>query len=132
MAEKLNTALANQIADSLYDSFNGGALEIRTGAQPASADDAATGTLLLSITLPSPAFAAASGGAKAKTGTWSANAVGAGIAGWCRFRNAGDTLRLDGAITMGGGNGEVDLDNTNIALGQLVTIDTGSATQPLT
>lgn len=132
MAERLNTALANQVADNLYDVFNSGTLEIRTGSQPASADDAATGTLLASITLPATAFGAASGGVKAKAGTWQATASAAGTAGWCRFKNSGDTKRLDGAVTATGGGGEIELDNTNIASGQVVTINTVSATQPQT
>ena len=129
MATKVNTRLANHVADALFDSFAGGMLEIRTGSQPASADASAPGVLLVEIVLPSPAFKNAVGGTKAKIGTWRGTAVGAGTAGWCRFRNEKDTLRFDGSVTMGPG-GEIVLDNTNIAEGQVVTVNTGSATQP--
>lgn len=131
MAEKLSTTLANQVANNLYDTFDGGTLKLYTGSQPASADDAPTGTLLVTITLPSPAFAAASGGAKAKSGAWSATGAAAGNAGWCRFENSATGKKLDGAVTATGGGGELELDNVSIAIGQTVTINTGTATQPL-
>lgn len=131
MAEKLSTTLANQVADNLYDTFNAGTLKLYTGSQPASADDAPSGTLLVTITLPNPAFAAASGGAKAKSGTWSGTGASAGSAGWCRFENSATGKKLDGSVTATGGGGEIELDNVSIAVGQTVTISTGTGTQPL-
>jgi hypothetical protein len=57
-------------------------LRIRTGAQPANCAAARTGTILASITLPSDWMAAASGGVKAKSGTWSDSSADApGTAG---------------------------------------------------
>lgn len=54
-------------------------LKIRTGAPPANCAAADSGSVLASPTLPSDWMAAASGGAKAKSGTWedtSADATG--------------------------------------------------------
>lgn len=131
MAERMSTTLANQVCDNFYDTFNAGTLKIYTGSQPANGDAAPTGTLLVTITLPSPAFGAASGGIKAKSGTWSAAASAAGTAGWARFEDSATGKKLDGTVTATGGGGEVELDNTSIATSQVVTIGTVSATQPL-
>jgi hypothetical protein len=133
MTIRLSTAAKNAILDTGYDAvFNSGILEGRTGAQPASANDAATGTLLFSMTLPADAFGAASGGSKAKLGTWQdTSADAAGTAGWYRLKQAGDAgstdgtdERQDGSITATGGGGDLQLDNTSIASGQQVTVNT--------
>lgn len=57
MALKLSTGLRNFLAgDSCYkDAFQNGKIEIYTGAQPATADAAVTGTLLCTITAASAA-----------------------------------------------------------------------------
>src|SRR3954469_8550000 len=112
MTIRLTNSAKNAILDTGFDAiFNSGILEIRSGAQPASADNAATGTLLASMTLPADAFAAASGGSKAKLGTWQdTSADNAGTAGWYRLKqstDAGSTdgtdERMDGSVTATGG-----------------------------
>ena len=130
MTVRLNTALRNLLADSLGDTFNSGVLEIRTGTQPASAGDSATGTLLASIPLPADAFSAASVGVTSKSGTWSVAAAATGTAGWARFRNAGDTLRLDGSVTATGGGGDLTIDNVSIVATGTVTVTSFTVTQP--
>lgn len=98
MAERMPTATRNRLADSLGDDFNSGTMEIRTGAQPASADDAASGTLLVTITLAADAFGAAASGVASLSGTWSGVAVATGVAGWFRMKNGAATRYVDGAI----------------------------------
>jgi hypothetical protein len=123
----LNNALRNAFADVLNSSFGGGVLEIYTGASP-GAGNTATGTLLASITLPATPFSN-SNGVATKSGTWQdASANAAGTAGYARIRNSGDTLRMD--ISIGEGSGELSLDNTDIASGQVVTVTGGSITFP--
>jgi hypothetical protein len=54
-------------------------MKFRTGAQPATCATADSGTVLATLNLPSDWMAAASGGTKAKSGTWedtSADAAG--------------------------------------------------------
>jgi hypothetical protein len=128
MATRLNTANQNRLADSLGSAFDSGALEIRTGAQPASANDAASGTLLATITLPADCFAAAASGVAAKSGTWTDTVDASGQAGWARFRNAGDTLRMD--VDVGQGAGELSLDEDDLVAGGTVTVNTFTITQP--
>jgi len=125
--------LNNTEADGLLDQFDtdfpaGAVLEIYSGSPP-GAENAASGTLLASITLPSSPWASASGGSKAKANTWSdSSADGSGTAGWFRLRNAGDTKRLDGTVSGSGGGGDIELDNAVIAAGQTVTMSTFAPT----
>lgn len=124
MALDLNNLLANALLDRYDTEFPAGSvLEIRSGAPP-SAESAATGTLIASITLPATPWAAASAGSKAKNGTWSVAAAASGTAGHFRLRNAADTRRDQGTITVTGGGGDMELDNTSINSGQTVTINT--------
>ena len=104
-------------------------LSIRTGTQPADCSQADAGSLLIQITLPSDYLAAAASGAKAKAGTWSGSATAGGTAGhWRLYDNAGTTCHAQGSVTATGGGGDMTLDNTNIASGQVVTIGTFSLT----
>lgn len=124
MTLDLNHAMANAILDRYDTEFPAGSvLEIRTGAPP-GAENAATGTLLASITLPATPWAAAASGSKAKNGTWSTTGAAAGVAGHFRLRNAADTRREEGTVTGTGGGGDVTVDNVNIAVGQAVIVNT--------
>lgn len=130
MTFRSSVAIRNAMLDLLDSNFPAGSvLEIRTGSQPAAVTDAATGTVLATVTTPSSPWAAASGGVKAKANTWEdTSADASGTAGWFRLRNAGDTLRLDGSITATGGGGDMTLDNVVLAAGQQFTITTFSPT----
>lgn len=100
-------------------------LQIRTGVAPANCAAADSGTLLCEITLPSDWMAAASGGSKAKSGTWSGVGVAAGSAGHWRLKNsAGSTTHAQGTCTATGGGGDMTLDNVSIAVDQAVSVNT--------
>lgn len=153
MTLRLSTGLRNALAGTtgFASTFANGIIEIRTGTQPATADSAATGTLLGTVTLNSGAFtpgtatngltfAAAADGAVAKSGVWSMNglpAAGAGTAaGWFRLKgNALDndlsstTLpRVDGSVAVSGA--DMNLSNISIASGAPTTVDSFTWTQP--
>lgn len=123
MAIDLNNALANILLD-LYDTHfpAGSVLELRSGAPP-GAESAASGTLLVSITLPATPWGAAAAGSKAKNGVWSDVGVAAGVIGYYRLRNAADTRREEGTVTATGGGGDATVDNTNVAVAQVVTVN---------
>jgi len=126
MAVDLNVLLANALLDRYDTEFPAGSkLQIRSGAPP-GAEEAASGDLLVEITTPATPWAAADAGAKAKNGTWSAAAGGAGTAGHYRLKNAGDTRREEGTVDQG--SGDLSLDNKVIAVGQTVTINTFTKT----
>jgi hypothetical protein len=129
MAVRINDGLRNSQVDAASEAVaDSGVLEFRTGTQPASANDAASGTLLASITLPADAFAGAASGSAAKAGTWQAAVTAAGQAGWARMRNSGDTLRMD--MSVGQGSGDIDFDVVDWEVDGVVTVDTATLTQP--
>jgi hypothetical protein len=131
MAVRLDDDIRNSLLDGIDSVFNSGTLEIRSGAQPASANDAATGTVLATIALPADSFAAASGGSKAKAGTWQdASADATGTAGWFRMYNTGDTQRIDGNVTATAGGGDMEIDSVSITAGQTVTVTSFSLDMP--
>ena len=102
MALRLSTALRNAIlTGGTTGGFKGamsyGIIYIYSGSQPASADDAETGTLLAKITLASGAFTsgvttnglslgtAGSGSIAKASEVWSGVGLANGTAGWYRF-----------------------------------------------
>ena len=91
-----------------------------TGSQPATADTAASGTLLGTLTLSSDAFAAASAGAIAiNSVTSDTNADASGTAGYVRFYRTGDTA--PGSA----GNGTTDR-RLDLLIGTDISIDNAS------
>ena len=95
-----------------------------TAGAPANCAAAITGTVLATLNLPSDWMAAASAGSKAMLGTWQdASADNAGVADFFRlFASDGTTCHAQGTCTATGGGGDLQLDNTNIAAGQSVTV----------
>jgi hypothetical protein len=122
--------------NALKAALANGVIEIRTGAAPANADNAVTGTLLGTVTLASGAFTpgTATNGinfdttttrvlSKAAAEIWSFNAIATGTAGWARFKGNGvdaggasTTLpRLD--LTIGVSSGDMRLATVAIVSG---------------
>jgi hypothetical protein len=161
MALKFSTGLKGQMFNSIRGavsttaSLENGVIYIYSGSQPATADAAATGTLLMIVTVSSGAFAhgsptngldfdASVAGVltKAAAEVWSGiglEAAGTGTtAGW--FRHCGNptdnqgistTLpRIDGRISTSGA--EMSLSNLTIVQGASTTIDTYSLSWPAT
>lgn len=146
---RFSTGLRNNLCGPLgfAGSFANGVIEIYTGTQPASANNAVTGTLLGTVTLAGGAFtpgsptngltfAAASDGSVSKSGVWSFVGIAAGTAGWFRLKaNAVDTgllsttaVRMDGNIGTSGA--DLNISNINVAIGAPNTVDTFVYTQP--
>jgi hypothetical protein len=121
MPSRTNIAGRNVAVNALATALGGGTLRFYTGAQPGSSSDAATGTLLATITLPGTAFATAANGTAAKSGTWSTTATTGGTPGWARF--VGGSVQHDVEV---GASGEITFDNYNWVLGGTVTVNTYS------
>lgn len=138
MAINLSTGLKDSVlvTGSLRSALTNGQLQIYTGAAPASADAAATGTLLNTYvdndtgTFNLTFEASTSGGALVKTAaqTWSGTSVAAGTAGYFRFVVTGDDgllsttqVRIQG--TVGGAGADLYLASTTIANSTLYFID---------
>ncbi len=130
MALQFSTSVRNAMLDAIETTVSTApTLEIRTGSVPATCATAASGTVLATMTLPSDWMAAASGGSKALSGTWSDTSADAtGTAAHYRI-NQGATCHMQGTVTATGGGGDLTLDNTSIASGQTVTITSFSITQ---
>jgi hypothetical protein len=127
MAVRLDTDLRNNLATEIAARFPAGStVEIRTGTQPASANTAASGTLLGTITLPATPWAAASGGSIAKQGTWSVEAVETGEAGYARI--IGGSNAID--VSVGETGADWTIDNASIVSGGTITIVSASITVP--
>jgi hypothetical protein len=143
MAIRLSTGLRNKVLDSgMADAFDTtGRINIYTGTQPASANDAATGTLLATLTLASDSVTAgaSSGSISFATITSDTSADASGTAGYGRFYRTGDTApgssasasdrRLDFGIAETSG-GDVNFDETGFVAGGTVAISSFSITLP--
>lgn len=135
MVTRIATNVRNAMADAAVDLIDAGpgagTVQIRTGAQPATAGTTATGTLLGTLTLSDPAFGAASNGvatAGAVTGDSSADA--SGTAGWFRVLDSTGATVMDGAISVSGGGGDMILDTVAIVAGGTINITSWTVTQP--
>lgn len=122
MAVQLGTGLRNNMVNQ-YESTIGtsAVIKIFSGAQPADCQAATSGTLLANITLPSDWYTAAAAGTSSKNGTWQGTGVAAGTAGHYRMYNNGTSVCSEqGACGTSGS--DLNLDNTSIASGQIVTV----------
>jgi hypothetical protein len=131
MAIQMGLTLRNNRLDQIESTAGVTAkLRIYTGAAPADCATAASGTLLVEMTLPSDYMNAASAGTKTKLGTWSGTGAAAGSAGYFRLvDNAGTTTHMQGTVTASGGGGDAIIDNVSIAVSQAVSVTTFTLTE---
>jgi hypothetical protein len=133
MALQKSVALRNAQLDS-WETVIGPdpVIKIFTGSQPANVAAADSGTKLAEMTLPTDWMAAASGGTKAKSGTWEDPAADAsGDAGyWRLYEDDGTTCHAQGSVTASGGGGQMELQQANVAIvaGQKVTVSSFTLT----
>lgn len=144
MTLKVSTGLRNKLLDtgSLATLMAGGLIKIYSGSPPASADDAASGSLLCTISLNSTgtgvnmASTASSGVlAKSTSETWSGVVALSGAATYYRHVAASDTgasstaqARLQGEIATAGA--ELNLSSTTLTSGATQTVDYYSVALP--
>lgn len=135
MATRISTEIRDLACNAVVDALDAGAgaptLKVYTGTQPASAEDAATGTLLATFTLDATAaFGASSSGVATLDVSPAISAVAAatGTAGWFRAADSTDANRIDGSV--GQGSGDLSLDNTSITSGQTVNLVSWTVTMP--
>jgi hypothetical protein len=136
MATRIATSARNAAADAVVDLLDAGAgagyIEIRTGAQPATPNTAASGTLLATLPLSDPAFgSAASGTATASAITSDTSADATGTAGWFRGYDSTGAAVIDGSVTATGGGGDMTLDSTSIVAGGTVAVTSWTITMPV-
>lgn len=127
MALQYSVTVRNAQLDAFETAIGASAvLKIRTGSAPADCATADSGTVLATFSLPSDWMAAASSGSKAKSGTWEdISADATGTAGHFRiYASDGTTCHAQGTVTITDGGGDMTLDNTSIATGQKVIVNT--------
>jgi len=130
MPLRKNTGTINAQANAFGALFNAGTLEIYTGSQPADPNSAASGSLLATITIPNPAFGAASGGVISKSGSWQVVATGTGAAGYCRMKSADTAKTLDIQVSETPGGNNVLISDINIVTGNNVQVQSLTVSVP--
>lgn len=134
MTTRLSVAVRNSMANSIWTAVDAGpaagTIKIYTGSQPATPDTAASGTLLATVTLPDPSFATASSGTITGNDPAAVNPVASGTAGWFRVADSTGAAVYDGAVTVTGSGGELQLSNTAIGPGINVDVTALSVTVP--
>lgn len=116
--------MATAAGASLDTGTGAGKLQIRTGTQPASAADAASGTLLLEFTCNDPMFAASGPTLTLDVSpALTANGAADGTAGWGRFISQDGARRIDGAV-----GSEITLSDTTVETGQPYTVTSATFT----
>jgi hypothetical protein len=125
-----STGLRNAQATALATVFDASFLNLYSGSQPSSPDEAPNGDLLVTMTLSSPAFSGPVDGVLSRGSTWEGVAVASGEIGYGRFVLAGDTGALstteerfdvDVGVTLGN---IIQLPSTSVMVGQKVRINT--------
>ena len=125
MALTYSAAIKNARLDAVESTIGASpTLRIRSGAAPATVATASSGTVLASCTLPSDWMAAASGGSKAKAGTWEdTSADASGTAGHFEIvASDGTTVGMRGSVTVTGGGGDMTLDSVSFTAGQSFSV----------
>lgn len=125
MALQYSEAVRNAKLDAVEAAIGASAImKIRTGAAPSDCSQSDSGTVLATCSLPADWMAAASGGQKAKAGTWEdSSADASGTAAHFRlYASDGTTCHAQGTVTAVGGGGDMEVDNTSFAAGQQFTV----------
>ena len=136
---RLSTGMRNSFLVAVAAALEGGVLEFRGGAAPATTDAAATGTVIGTLEFPVTGFDNPNAGSMAKSAdVWEDPAAdAAGTIGHARFRldadlNGASTTdeRIDFSVTATGGGGDIEVQNTVVALGQPIIMTSFSLTMP--
>jgi hypothetical protein len=133
MSLQLSTAVRNAMLDAIETAIGTSAvIKIRSGSAPATCATADSGTVLATFSLASDWASNASGGSKSLSSTplTDSSADNTGTAGHFRiYASDGTTCHAQGTVTATGGGGDMTIDNTSIASGQVVNITSLSFTQ---
>lgn len=128
-------AACNAVVDLLDAGAGAGTVKLYTGSAPATVDDAATGTLLGTLTLSDPAFGNAADinpGARATASaiTSDTSADATGTAGYFRALDSNGNAIIQGTVTATGGGGDLELNSVSISAGVTIAITAWTFTTP--
>lgn len=133
MALQLSTTARNALLDAIETAIGASAvLRIRSGSVPANVAAADAGSVLATVNLPSDWMAAASGGSKSLSGSWSDNSADAsGTAAHFRlYASDGTTCHMQGTVTLTGNGGDMTLDSLSFTAGQQFSVTGFTLTAP--
>lgn len=132
MATRITTGSRNAACDAIVDRLDAGAgagkLRVYTGTQPASANDAVSGTLLAEFTLSDPAFGASATGTATAAAISDTTGLAAGTAGWFRAVDSDGNGQWDGSVGTSGQ--DLNLNTTTISIGVTVSVSSWTVTMP--
>jgi hypothetical protein len=130
MAYRDAIATSQAANDARAARYNGGTAQARTGAQPTNPDDAASGTLVGTLTFSATAFGATNSSRVATANSISSDSSAdtSGTIGHMRFLTSGAAIVGDADCGMG--SGTVNWDNNVAVSGGVLAISSMTLTQP--
>lgn len=135
MATRIPTGVRNDLVQRIQVLLDAGAgpgtFDIRTGAQPASANDAASGTLLATLTLSDPSAGAAAAGVLTLSAISDDVSIDAtGTAGWARGKDSTGATVVDVAVSVTGGGAELQFNSVAFQAAAIARITAFTITMP--
>ena len=123
-------ALANAIKTAIDAGSAGGTIKIYDGSQPATPQDAPTGSnhLLATLTFGDPSFGTAAVGVITANAIAQVNAALTGTAAWARIADSDGTAIMD--VDVGTSGATINLNTTSIVSGGPVSITSATITMP--
>jgi hypothetical protein len=122
---KISAAAAQAMGAALATDVGSAAtIEIRSGAQPATPETAASGTLLATVAI-TGSFSS-TGGVLTAANPAAVTIATTGTAGHFRLKTSGGTAKIDGDVTATGGGGAMEL--ATVSLVANATLDLGVPT----
>jgi hypothetical protein len=131
MAFQLSIDARNATLSALETAVGTGpTLTISSSTVPLNCAAANTGTVLATMILPTDWLGTPTGGNVNLSGNWQdLSADASGTSGYFRLHNAAGTVcHMQGTVSATGAGGDMQLDNTNIAIGQQINITSFSIT----
>jgi hypothetical protein len=128
---QLSVTVRNAKLDAITTAIGASAiLCLFSGSLPADCTQPDPTGLIATMTLPATWMAGATGGTKSLTGVWSVGATNAGVVASFRIYDpTGVTCHAQGTCSLAGAGGDMIIDNTNVAVGQVVTVQTFTLTE---
>jgi len=130
---RLSTTARNALANAIKAAIDtgagaGGTIKIYSGSQPATPQDTATGTLLVTLTFGKPSFGSAATGVITANAIAQVNAVATNTAAYARIADSDGNAIMD--VDVGTSGATINLNTTTIVSGGPVSITSATITMP--
>ena len=129
ISDAVRNSLANAFATAVDAGTGDSVIQLRTGTAPASIGDAATGTLLATVTLPATTFGAASAGTITANTITAVTGAATGDIGHFRVLD-GDGTVIEDSSSVGTSGTELVVNTTTVTTGEAVEITGWTVTMP--